>query len=559
MNAGWLKQNLLTAIFSLFITGYALIIIISPALGPTDDFIFLRTLQSGEPILYYSADFPYYDTAGLGRFTPLAAMEYNFFGFFSSSPSPFWYYFFHAVQFVLLIVLLIKILKHFTESRLLIYASTILISLLPIFTIPFFRLQMNERDVIFFFAAFLLCYIVYLKNQKTTYLTLGVLFANLTIYYKETAFIAVGAFAFSYLLLSWNPVRSSPAERDATSNGIKTKFFNGLLLLSSFAYIAIYYFYIYPNLGESTYISAIYNKYLVLFKNIFNYAFFSDPIIILLLLPLTAWRAYKVFIKREETRPFYDSLLTAGSAYALAFFVLNIYGPYYMLPAYIFAVPALIYFFGQPETKTFFWKSTVFITALVLIFNTLPTGLHYLTYYKYLPINFNKTLDFLVQNINSKYPSERADIFMDGVDRGSGRGAYFVMAEFLQFKGLSEKRFDLKSNVETENISPLESKIQFPFTVFQRDEIDTIKSGDYLIVSPQSTKINPSENYLESLKKDYDLVFQTRSPLAFPNINLKTLVKYLLSKRMSPAQKSGGALINENLMNWPNYYVFVKR
>ena len=230
-----------------------------------------------------------------------------------------------------------------------------------------------------------------------------------------------------------------------------------------------------------------------------------------------------------------------------------------MLPAYIFAVPALIYFFGQPETKTFFWKSTVFITALVLIFNTLPTGLHYLTYYKYLPINFNKTLDFLVQNINSKYPSERADIFMDGVDRGSGRGAYFVMAEFLQFKGLSEKRFDLKSNVETENISPLESKIQFPFTVFQRDEIDAIKSGDYLIVSPQSTKINPSENYLESLKKDYDLVFQTRSPLAFPNINLKTLVKYLLSKRMSPAQKSGGALINENLMNWPNYYVFVKR
>ncbi|MEK7144219.1 MAG: hypothetical protein AAB820_02720 [Patescibacteria group bacterium] len=547
MNAGWLRQNLLTAIFSLFIAGYALIIIISPALGPTDDFIFLRTLQSGEPILYYSADFPYYDTAGLGRFTPLAAMEYNFFGLFSSSPSPFWYYFFHAVQFALLIFLLIKILKHFTESRLLIYALTILISFLPAFTIPFFRLQMNERDVIFFLAAFLLCCLYYLKTQKTTYLALGVLFANLAIYYKETAFIAIGAFAFSYLLLSWR------------KSNLKTKFFNGLLLLSSFAYIAIYYFYIYLNLGETTYISAIYNKYLVLFKNIFNYTFFSDPIIILLLLPLTAWRAYKVFIKREETKPFYDSLLAAGSAYALAFFILNIYGPYYMLPAYIFAVPALIYFFGQPETKTFFWKGAIFLTALVLVFNTLPTGLHYLTYYKYLPINFNKTLDFLIQNISSEHPSERANIFMDGVDRATGRGAYFVLAEFLRFKGLSEKRFDLKSNVETENISPLESKIQFPFTVFQRDEIDTIKSGDYLIVSPQSTKINPSKNYLESLKKNYELVFQTRSPLAFPNINLKILVKYLLLKRMSQAQKSGGALINENLMNWPNYYVFVKK
>ena len=165
----------------------------------------------------------------------------------------------------------------------------------------------------------------------------------------------------------------------------------------------------------------------------------------------------------------------------------------------------------------------------------------------------------MIQNISSEHPSERANIFMDGVDRATGRGAYFVLAEFLRFKGLSEKRFDLKSNVETENISPLESKIQFPFTVFQRDEIDTIKSGDYLIVSPQSTKINPSKNYLESLKKNYELVFQTRSPLAFPNINLKILVKYLLLKRMSQAQKSGGALINENLMNWPNYYVFVKK
>ena len=166
MNAGWLRQNLLTAIFSLFIAGYALIIIISPALGPTDDFIFLRTLQSGEPILYYSADFPYYDTAGLGRFTPLAAMEYNFFGLFSSSPSPFWYYFFHAVQFALLIFLLIKILKHFTESRLLIYALTILISFLPAFTIPFFRLQMNERDVIFFSPLFCFVVFIILKPKK---------------------------------------------------------------------------------------------------------------------------------------------------------------------------------------------------------------------------------------------------------------------------------------------------------------------------------------------------------------------------------------------------------
>lgn len=547
MSIEWFKQNFLSVFFWIFIVAYASLLLISPALGPTDDFIFLRTLQSGKPLLYYSQDFPYYDTAGLGRFTPFGAMEYNFFGLFSASPSPFWYFFFHAVQFFLFIFLLVKILKHFTSNKPLIYASTILISFLPAFTIPFFRLQMNERNVIFFLAAFLLCYLAYLKNQKTRYIAAGILFANLAIYYKETAFIAIGAFAFSYFLLSYK------------KSDVKTKFFNALLLLNSFAYIAIYYFYVYLNLGESTYISTIYNRYLVLLKNVFNYAFFSDPIIILLLLPLTAWRLYKIFIKRENPQLFYDSMLAAGSMYALAFFILNIYGPYYMLPAYIFAIPALICFLKQPEMKTFFWKSAVLITALILIFNTLPTGLHYLTYYKYLPINFNKTLDFLIQNINSKHPSGQANIFMDGVDRGTGRGAYFVLADFLLFKGLSEKQFDLKSNVETENVSTLVSKIQLPFTIFQKDKPDKIKSGDYLVVSPQSTKINPSKNYLESLKKDYDLVFQTNSPFAFPNINLKTVVKYLLSKRMSENQKSGGVIVSENLMNWPDYSVFLKK
>lgn len=543
----WLRQNFLTAFFVFFIAVYAIVILISPALGPTDDFIFLRTLQSGKPILYYGADFPYYDTAGLGRFTPLGAMEYNFFGLFSDSPSPFWYFFFHAVQFVIFIVLFLKLLGKVSSSKLLNYLITLLLIFLPAFTIPFFRLQMSERNVIFFFAAFLLCYLAYLKNQKTTYLILSLLFVNLAIYYKETAFIVVGAFAFSELLLFWKKTE------------LKTKFFNALLFLSSLLYLAAYYFYVYPKLGESTYLSGIYNKYLVLAKNVFNYAFFSDPIIILLLLPLTAWRLYKVFIKREEPRPFYDSLLAGGSMYALAFFTLNIYSPYYLLPAYIFAIPAIIYFFQLPETKTILWKSALFLTALILVFNTIPTGFHYLTYYKYLPVNFNKTLNFLIQDINFQHSNERANVFLDGVDRGTGRGTYFVLADFLLYKGLPEERFDLKSNVLTENASPLVSKIQLPFTIFRSDEPDEIKSGDYLIVLPQSAKINPSRNYVESLKKDYDLVFQTKSPFAFPNINLKTLVKEFLSKRMSQSQKSEGVLINENLMNWPNYYVFVRK
>jgi len=47
--------------------------------------------------------------------------------------------------------------------------------------------------------------------------------------------------------------------------------------------------------------------------------------------------------------------------------------------------------------------------------------------------------------------------------------------------------------------------------------------------------------------------------LAFPNLNLKTLVKYILSKRLPQNQRKEGLMLNENLMHWPDYYVFIKR
>ena len=141
----YLRQNYLIIFFGFFVMGYALILLIGPALGPTDDFIFLKTLQVGKPILYYSANFPYYYYNAIlgGRFVPLAAMEYNLVGLLSKSPSAILYYLIHAIQFVVLMILLIKILKQFTSNKFLIYLTPILISLTPGFTMSWFRLQLN--------------------------------------------------------------------------------------------------------------------------------------------------------------------------------------------------------------------------------------------------------------------------------------------------------------------------------------------------------------------------------------------------------------------------------
>ncbi len=228
--------------------------------------------------------------------------------------------------------------------------------------------------------------------------------------------------------------------------------------------------------------------------------------------------------------------------------------------------------------KNLFWKATFVAATFVLITNTIPLGIHYITYNKYVPVNFNKTLDFLIADINRRYEGHRLNIFFDGVDRGTGRGVYFVAGEFLKFKGLSISRFDFKSDMEARETGPFvgrrspfdkDADIEavdpehtykypdFPFEVFQPGPLSQVQSGDYLIVSPHSTKSFDSE-YVEKLKDDYTMVFHTHSSLAFPRITLKTGIKYLMSRAITYEEKAK-MIINENLMNWPDYYVFVKK
>ncbi len=551
------NSNRWKVFFIIFVTFYALLVLVKPNLAPTDDYVFIHTLQSGRPLLYHTAPAPgYEDHAKTGRWpTILGDMGYNLSLFLPESPSAFWYYFFHAFQYVILMVLFVKIISKFTSNKFLIYLTPILLSLTPAVTIPFFRTHIAERDLIFYYAIFLFFYLEYLEKPKLYYLILGVISANMAIQNKEIGFVALAVFAFCHLFLSWKKSK------------LGLKIFDGLVLFGSLIFLFLYYFIVYRNLPADAvlYSHKIFNSWLVFIKNIINYGFFSDPILIFMLLPLTAWRIYKFLRRQLELHPVYDSMLIAASMFVLAYFVLNIFAPNYLFPAYIFALPPLIYFFSQHEQKTILFKGVAIICGAVLIFNVFPTGIHYIAYYKYLPINFNKTLDFLVQDINIKHSQspKRANIFIDAVDTGGGTAVYFIFAEFLQYKGLTWNKFDFKSNVETENnfsqyINDFLSRQ--PFTIFKVDNFSEMAKGDYLIITPDSTTKNITQDYLESLNKDYDLVFKTKSPLAFPNLNLKTLAKYFLSKILSQSQKiKQGVMINENLMQWPDYYVFVKK
>ena len=300
------------------------------------------------------------------------------------------------------------------------------------------------------------------------------------------------------------------------------------------------------------------NTILVLVKNALNYGIFSDPIPVLLGGSLFLYRAYQIFVKKEKAHPIYDSMLFAAMVYMSAFFVLRMYGPYYYLPTNALTLPPLLYYLTKSEYKKWFWKTAIGITMFFVAVNAVPSGIHYLTYYKYLQINFNQTLDFLVRDISSKKTGEKARIFLDGVDLAGGRGTFFVFGEFMEYRGLSPKQFDLLSRTPTPHPEPLISKIQPPYTAFVKDTPSEMKSGDYLVVTPQSTAIDNSPAYLESLAKDFRPVLRTESAFSFPSITLKALVKYAAT-RISKEKRIEGLVKSENIWDTPDYYVFVKK
>lgn len=543
------SRNKIIYSFWVFIIFYLAVILIYPRLQPTDDFVFLRTLQSGKPILYYSQSFPYYDAKELGRFTPLVPMEYNLAWFFSSSPSPLWYYGFHALQFLVLIWASLKLFKLATESKYLPYLATGFLTLLPGFAIAFFRLQMNERNVLVYMALFLLSYFYFLKDQRSRYAVLCIFFANLVIYYKEVGFILIGTFSFAHLLLTWK------------MTNIKNRVLDFMLWSYSILYLLLYYLLVFSEKGRQ-YIPIYYNVYLVIAKNILNYAFFSDPLIFLIALPLTFYRMIQVFVKGEKAHPFYDTMLATIPVYIGAFIALKLYSPYYLLPTYIVAIPPILYYLKKihyGSITKFLWLGLWMLTGFFIVVNNIPAGLHYISYQKYLGINFNKALDVITEQIpNNATSTKPTNIYLDGVDFGPGRGTYFVFAEFLNYRGLRSDRIDLRSNVKTLKPEALFGKISFPYTVFNSDIASEIKSGDYLVVSPQRTS-NSNAQHLSDLQKDYNLILKTNSPFAFPNFTFKSLIKMVLSASLSRNQTSNGLIVNETIIEDPNYYIFVKK
>lgn len=118
---------------------------------------------------------------------------------------------------------------------------------------------MPERMEFVFLSIFLMCYAYVLQHKQAIFaLICGIISANIALYYKETAFAMIGAFAFVMLVCGYR------------NFSVQIRIFNLVLLLSSIVWLVVYYYVVLLNKqGDGFYGETPYNALLMVGKGFF--------------------------------------------------------------------------------------------------------------------------------------------------------------------------------------------------------------------------------------------------------------------------------------------------
>lgn len=533
-----------TLLFVLFVATYATVLLLNPSFMQVDYEALRETIFTDGDHLPLAV-FP-----EMGRFYPMFGQEHRLISLLS--PRVIWLYVFTCLQFLAMVWLVTRLMRQAGAGNAATYLFTGALILLPGFTNVWVGFAATERNVMFLMAVFLLCFIAYQREQKAAYLTLGFVSANFALYYKEPVFLMLAVFAGTHLLITWRTA------------GKRVKLYDSLLLLSALAFIVTYAILIVPHLGGTLYGDTQSPPLLGFAKKLYSYAV-NDPAIMFLLLPLAVWRAWRIVAHREMAHPIFDPMLAAGTVYLLVFLKLNMYATNYLLPAYVFALPAIFYFIAREQLlKHVVWKLLAATTAVLMVLNAIPLGLHIMAVQIYAPVNSILAMDALAADIKKRDVDQYPSIFLDGVYRELtlhkptftyDRDAYFNIGEAMKRRGLDPSRFDLKSDLPPKYpaLFPEGGDPAYPYSVFRSDAVWRPQHGDYLVIVPYTT-LTVTDAYVADLLREYDLVYRTESPLSVPDLSLKVHIKRLM-KNFMPSDVVSDA----NVQRTPDYYIFVRK
>ena len=512
-------------IFFVFVVFYCAILIAFSRYAPNfdDTWIWLKIIEGDSKEVWTSF------RPQIGRFYPLAFLDLLI--LMKISTSPYLFFGFNALLFALFCIIYIKILELSNGKSALNSAIVVLVSLSFGFVIVFFGICYPEKIQIIWLSIFMLFSLRTLQNPTHKNQLFGIIFLNIALYYKEPTFAA--AFAFGVVLLIF-------ALKNRQRDLVKYAF---CVILSSCYFVLLYYLLVVSEI-DKTY-SALVAKNLCVI--LWEYAL-NDSLLPFGVGGILLWRIYCVAIKKARIEPFFDGLLAGSFAYFMAFIVLKMSAPYYLLPCYVLGIPALLYF-SRKYFHILFIKICIILGLFGFFTQNLPTGIYKMIDLKAQGVQYHRTLDFVASYLSA---NQSVDIYFAGI--GRGRDIYdfevgmqpFWFADYLErLHGI--KDFDLRTNAP--NGANFHADKKSKFTLANSEIIDTPKNGDLIIVSNKGA----FGDSLQKSQENGELIFKSGFH-TIPYVALVPLVQYVSANHLSVNLK------NTNFFRMPTEtYIFKVR
>lgn len=505
---------------------------------------------------------PFFDgyNPSAGRFYPLAFIDLA--ALMQLSASPYLFFSFNAL-IVLAIGILLYILldsafldstSHLNKPPKYHHPLYLLTLTLILFHPGFVTIMIGicypERLQILFLLIFVLASASFYKTQNLKTALIGIIAANLSLYYKEPTFLIVGFFGVFHLFFLYLTRHNAKSKAIKTAHK-KLAIYYATLCLSALIFIALYMILIYPNITNAyrrEIFLSTYEMVLYIAKGIINFGL-NDCFLLIALPALAIYRFYAIAFKKDFTHLFWDSLIFSGLLYVCAFLALRLFEAYYLMPAYIISIGGIIYFlFHAPKMH----KLILGFCLLLFSINTLPQGIYTYIWLKTEGVKFHESLSF-VANL-AKNSDKPLTLYFDGNGRGEEYNTWYwgFFDKYLQ-EIYGVKNFDIKTNMPNSKTLYDKPKLwlydpNFPLTIYNSPDITTPKSGDLIILN-SSTKHNANKAYLENLRQTHDEIFVSKA-FGIPYFGLKPLIKTLFSKSQA---LQDATLNNKNVFKFPTH------
>lgn len=458
----------------------------------------------------------------IGRFFPLAFLDLNLMMLVTSNP-----YFYFALNacivFGVSIALWIMFDEVFAQSKYgLKLLCVVVLFLHPGFVTIMLGICYPERWQIPLLCVFVLASLRFYKHHCFKSAIVGLLAANLALYFKETTFLIIGFFGAFHLYFALK-----------SKEGKLAYFYYISLLISALIFLLLYFCVVYPQITD-VYQRGVfldtYEKFLYFVKGILNFGL-NDSFLVVLLSALCVYRIFCIWRLKDREHIFYDSLLFCGFIYMCAFIKLGLFELYYLMPIYFVSGISCLYFLSKCNLfKNLFIKTLCILCMTLWCINTLPIGINNFIFYKIEALKFHSALNFITEIAKSQ---EKITLYFDGNGRGEKYATWYYgyYPEYLEkIYGISN--FDIKS-YEPNSPSLWNKKNLWTYdkdsklSIYNNDEISIPQSGDFIILNNSTNKMADAD-YLQLMEQTYELVYTSRY-FSAPYFGLKPLLKYIFS------------------------------